>query len=311
MAVRLPILLLVAAACFAVSSARVFPAEPLSVVLDAYGNPVLFLREKRAPLRAPVQIPQRAMMFTGYYRPTRRSNDGDQATGVFAQGNSVSGGSYLGGARAPHLINGPQPIEEPELSSAQAEAAPQPEDGQRGSWAEEQEDRINYGQEEGHPHETPAADPEPVSNYDVDAPAAPTEDEGDRSPVPEEPTVLTKPPPAKNGKKVPGFVAPPDDDEEEDEPEEDQESYVPLRPAKGNRRQNGYTPSHNNFFPMMFSFPGLSRRASGSSGLPSGVVTAIANSYSTGKGGVASSVATAYGGTPTGKKARRVPVAED
>lgn len=95
-------------------------------MLDAYGNPIVFLREKRAPLRQ--VMPHRAMMFTGYYRPARRSDDGDQATGVFAQGNSVSGGSYFGGVPQTHLKNGPEPIDEPEISSAQAEAAPEPED---------------------------------------------------------------------------------------------------------------------------------------------------------------------------------------
>lgn len=97
-------------------------------------------------------------------------------------------------------------------------------------------------------------------------------------------------------KKVPVQVE--DDEDEDDVDDEDEDPVVPFVPFKGNRRRQGY-PNLNNFFPMVFSFPGSSTRA-GSSGSPPGAVTAIANSYSTGKGGVASSVATAYGGSPNG-----------
>jgi len=72
---------------------------------------------------------------------------------------------------------------------------------------------------------------------------------------------------------------------------------VAIVSFKGNRRRQGY-PHLNNFFPMVFSFPRLATRAGSSGSLP-GAITAIANSYSTGKGGVASSVATAYGGSPS------------
>lgn len=153
-------------------------------------------------------------------------------------------------------------------------------------------------------HETPISNPESVS-YEIDAPAsvavgenpeAPATEEAAQLPDPEAPSVLIKPPPVKKGKKTP---VPVDDDEDDEDEDEDETPYVPFLPGKGNRRQGGYVPNLNNLFPMMFSFPGLSRQA-GSSGTPPGVVTAIANSYSTGKGGVASSVATAYGGSPTG-----------
>lgn len=88
------------------------------------------------------------------------------------------------------------------------------------------------------------------------------------------------------------------DEDEEDENDEDDEPIVPFVPFKGNRRRQGY-PHLNNLFPMVFNFPRLATRAGSSGSLP-GAITAIANSYSTGKGGVASSVATAYGGSPTG-----------
>lgn len=87
-----------------------------------------------------------------------------------------------------------------------------------------------------------------------------------------------------------------DEDEDEEDYDDDQPA-VPFVPFKGNRRRQKF-PHLNNFFPMVFSFPRVATRA-GSSGSP-GTITAIANSYSTGKGGVASSVATAYGGSPVG-----------
>lgn len=89
-----------------------------------------------------------------------------------------------------------------------------------------------------------------------------------------------------------------EDDEEEVYDEEDDEPVVPFVPFKGNKRRQGY-PNLNNFFPMVFSFPRLPTRA-GSSGSFPDAITAIANSYSTAKGGIASSVATAYGGSPSG-----------
>ncbi|KAL2738118.1 protein suex-1-like [Vespula maculifrons] len=61
-------------------------------------------------------------------------------------------------------------------------------------------------------------------------------------------------------------------------------------PNSGNRRRQGY--SHlNNFFPSTSTHVG-------SSGSPPGVVIIIANDYSTGKDGVASSVATIYSRLP-------------
>lgn len=87
-----------------------------------------------------------------------------------------------------------------------------------------------------------------------------------------------------------------DDDDESEMDEEDDEAIVPFVSFKGDKRRY---PHLNNFFPMIFSFPRLAARAGSSESLP-GAITAIANSYSTGKGGVASSVATAYGGSPIG-----------
>lgn len=87
-----------------------------------------------------------------------------------------------------------------------------------------------------------------------------------------------------------------EEEEEEEEDNDDSESspFVPFRTSP-KRRNN--MPNLNNFFPMVFRFPKSYGRNDGKKGGSSPrMITAIANSYSTGKGGVASSVATAYGG---------------
>lgn len=112
---------------------------------------------------------------------------------------------------------------------------------------------------------------------------------------------VTRPKVQRNKKthKTPVTVdADSDDDEDETDEENDDEPIVPFVPFKSNKRRQGY-PNLNNFFPMIFTLPRVATRA-GSADSPPGIITAIANSYSTGKGGVASSVATAYGGSPTG-----------
>ncbi|XP_015436350.1 PREDICTED: chromodomain-helicase-DNA-binding protein 1 [Dufourea novaeangliae] len=329
----------------AVTESRAIPAEPVSVMLDPYGNPIVFLREKRTAVRP---YPQRAMMFTGYYRPVRRSSHGGgQATGVFAQGNAVSGEAFFGGMQTPpHLNNGPEPIEQSEISSAEAQAAPAPED----SYNEDDRTGVQpaggYQPEEHHPQQGhyPQDGPHnPQNEYPAEgeqdhrkqsgfppqeqpeseqSPSAFTTEAASVSPT-EEPVYPTteaaaKRPKVNRGKKTkkPPVVVHDNDDEDDDDDDDDdeeddatdEEPSVPFVPFKGNRRRQNY-PNLNNYFPMVFSFPGGSTR-SGSSGSPPGAVTAIANSYSTGKGGVASSVATAYGGSPNGKK-RRTPTTDE
>lgn len=87
-------------------------------------------------------------MFTGYYRPVRRTSNGGQATGVFAQGNAVTGGAFFGGMHTPRLQGGPQPIDEPEVSSASAQAAPAPEEAYN-----EEKDEHHAHRQEHHRHQ--------------------------------------------------------------------------------------------------------------------------------------------------------------
>lgn len=136
-------------------------------------------------------------------------------------------------------------------------------------------------------------EPQPAAFTTEAAPATPAEE-----PVYPSTEATANRPKVHQGKKNRKPPVAVDDDEEEDE--DDDELSVPFVPFKGNRRRQNY-PNLNNFFPMMFSFHGANTRSGTSgSGSPPGAITAIANSYSTAKGGVASSVATAYGGSPNG-----------
>ncbi|XP_014484200.1 PREDICTED: AT-rich interactive domain-containing protein 1B-like [Dinoponera quadriceps] len=318
MAGWLSFVLVAIALTIAIAESRVIPAEPVSVMLDAYGNPIMVLREKRTVVHP---YPQRAMMFTGYYRPVRRSNNGGQATGVFAQGNAVSGEAFFSGM--PHLGGGPEPIEE--VSSAEAQAAPASEEAYNEEEERQQQPphrEHHHHQQEEHHHEHHRHEEEEQPHRDEHHHRHQQDSQEHHEPeqVPltteiaqptEEPIaastevseVSVKRPKAHNKKtqKTPVIVDDDNDDEDEAD-EEDDEPVAPFVPFKGNRRRQGY-PNLNNYFPMVFSFPRAATR-SGSAGSPPGTITAIANSYSTGKGGVASSVATAYGGSPTGKKRR-------
>lgn len=109
------------------------------------GAPLLMLHLKRQQM--PLYSP-RSMMFTGYYRPTRIDNG--PLSGVFAQGNAVSGGSYLGGSNPNYLQSGPDPVNEPEVTSSDAEAAPASDDGQiySDNGTDEQDQVQPQGQDE-------------------------------------------------------------------------------------------------------------------------------------------------------------------
>ncbi|KAL0124692.1 hypothetical protein PUN28_006502 [Cardiocondyla obscurior] len=325
MAGYISFILIAIASTAAMAEPRVIPAEPISVTMDAYGNPVMFLREKRTVLRP---YPHRTMMFTGYYRPIRRTNNG-QATGVFAQGNSVSGEAFFGGV--PHLKNGPEPVEEPEVSSAEAQAAPTSAEEQEREYHQHdyhqhrnevhrheeeqhhyQDENEQFHHDEPHYHYHHQGSLTPQGHHESEHIPLTTEiAQPAEKPIAATEVSVTRPKVhhTKKTHKTPATTNTDYDDDDEDETdEEDDEPAAPFVPFKSNRRRQKY-PHLNNFFPMVFSFPRLATRAGSSGSLP-GTITAIANSYSTGKGGVASSVATAYGGSPTGKKRRIQPYKE-
>ncbi|XP_029167974.1 sarcoplasmic reticulum histidine-rich calcium-binding protein-like [Nylanderia fulva] len=304
-------ILVAIASMIAIAESRVVPTnnKPTSVMLDPNGSPIIFLREKRTVARP---YPHRAMMFTGYYRPIRRTGNSGQATGLFAQGNAVSGEAFFGGMHAPHLKDGPEPIEEPEVSSAHAHAAPTADEERHHNYHHQNE---VHRHEEDQYHEHHHHEDEKHHHHHQDSSTSQEHHEQEEIPTteiaqtPEEPITTTEVSvtrPKWHHTKKPHKTPVDDEDEDEDEEDEDDDQPpVPFVPFKGNRRRQKI-PHLNNFFPMIFSFPRLATRA-GSSGSVPGTITAIANSYSTGKGGVASSVATAYGGSSAGKKRRQQP----
>lgn len=104
-----------------------------------------------------------------------------------------------------------------------------------------------------------------------------------------------KKPQGSKTKKTSVHVESDDDEDSVESEDDDEEDSKPFVPFKSNKR--GEMPNNlNNFFPMIFSFPKSGARG----GSSPGTITAIANSFSTGKSGIASSVATAYGGSPNG-----------
>ncbi|XP_051166159.1 zinc finger homeobox protein 4-like [Leptopilina boulardi] len=257
---------------------------PEPAIMDPYGNPLMFMREKRTSISA---YPHRTMMFTGYYRPIRRSN-GDQATAVFAQGNSIKAGTYLKGDFQPNYLKpGPEPINETEQSNTNGEPVSQ---------LDENLSLLNHQDQETR---NPFQD-EPQLNTESYRETTISTEETSHTEVP------LKKNDTKKGKKIIRPVKEEDEEEYEDDDDDDLEETIPFVPMKGKRRYPFL--NRHIFFPMMFGYP-LGATRSDSSG-SSGSVTAIANSYSTGKGGVANSVATAYGGSPQ-KKSRHPPTAED
>ncbi|XP_011304032.1 uncharacterized protein [Fopius arisanus] len=226
----------------AITEARSLAKAPVSIVLGPNAREMLMMRSKRHP----VPYPQRALMISGYYRPTRS----DPLTGVFAQ----------------------EPADD--VTSAAAEAAPDGGDGNEENYSDDRTD------------EQPQDDIQP---YGTDAPGSDKSITGENNPA-KRPVKANKA--TKKNKKTTA-----DESEEEVEEESDEEELYD--------KKRGRLPNFNNFFPMVFRFPNsYGHRGSESEGSPPGMITAIANSYSTGKGGIASSIATAYGGTPNGKKKR-------
>jgi hypothetical protein len=85
-----------------------------------------------------------------------------------------------------------------------------------------------------------------------------------------------------------------------DNSEEEEEDDEPLFFIRGKGKGRGQGPYYNSYFPIVFgAYPGFGagrgRNWENGDGNNPGVATAIANSFSTGRGAVATSHATAYG----------------
>lgn len=161
--------------------------------------------------------------------------------------------------------------------------------------AEQDPEQLDAPLEQGQFDELPAQQPEQIPLSDAAEPADPNEPTsdyvGEAELAPIKPARTPKQKPAKKVQKQ----------ESEESDVADEEEAVPT---KGRR-------PYNSFFPIVFSgYPGGAAR-SGAAGGGAGGVTAIANSYSTGKGGVATSHATAYGSGAAPKSRKRVVPADD
>ncbi|XP_057331447.1 NSFL1 cofactor p47 homolog isoform X3 [Microplitis mediator] len=266
--------------------------------VSPYGR-LLLMRDRRNPVG--VYTPPRAMMLTGFYRPVRHST-GSQATGVFAQGNAVSGGAYLAGTHNPNYQRRDlEPLDQTRVSSAEAEAALEPQ----GAPVYGNEEDVSYplSQDEPELQENDQPDTQLNNNESERSPEVPLQEEEEEEEEAQKPgKTLVKKPQGTKTKKTSVHVESDDDDDSDEIEEDDEEDSKPFVPFKSNKR--GDMPNNlNNFFPMIFSFPKSGARG----GSSPGTITAIANSFSTGKSGIASSVATAYGGSPNGKKKRNQP----
>ncbi|CAH0558149.1 unnamed protein product [Brassicogethes aeneus] len=126
--------------------------------------------------------------------------------------------------------------------------------------------------------ETPSATPEP----------AVIQEESSASQEEEEEVTTVKPKKTLRRKQKPKTKVLVDDSQNEEEEEE--EGAWPFQFGRG-------APSYNAFFPITFAANRNRGRQGfdGEDGYPTGSATAIANAFSTGKGGVASSHATAFG----------------
>ncbi|XP_065159649.1 uncharacterized protein [Atheta coriaria] len=120
--------------------------------------------------------------------------------------------------------------------------------------------------------------------------AGPNEQE---APIEEEIEVQTttkRPSKVKKNKRKPTTTVKPVEEVDHSEEDEEEDQETPFRGSNNaNRPGNPGNQAGNTFFPVIF---GKSQNGGGG---PPGAAIAIANAFSTGKGGVASSHATAYG----------------
>ncbi|XP_044741062.1 uncharacterized protein LOC123302265 [Chrysoperla carnea] len=238
----------------------------------------------------PRASPQSTMVFHGYYaRPVIRTRQGlplpDGAMTAFAAGETVQTGSaYLP----------PNPEYIPDCRAVNCQET---QDSQRVAPIS-----IDGNQQPSNELQPPENEPESVEQQEPEQNQIPIDSDvpvtdSDEPVLISSTTVKSVPKKAKKPNQPRREELPAPDDEEDDE----DDGYNPF--IGGGRRN---FPVYNSFFPMMFGggggYGGVSggsrkkgSQSDGSSSYPSGA-TAIANSFSTGKGGVATSHATAYGG---------------
>lgn len=222
----------------------------------------------------------------GYGRPfVSRNYEPHTAMSAFAAGNTVSAGSFYGAQQQPPAAPTPDCSQ---CNSVVPPAAPEvpPSEAPAAAAAPAPEDRP----EEAVPEETPVVDEQPEEQLPNDEPV----------PVSTEAPVVTKDEPknkdtprGKVPSSKPGKRRPPVQEEEEEDDEDSDEEESPLPGLLPGGKKKGQGNFYNSYFPIFFG--GYPSGRSGADGNP-GAATAIANSFSKGKGAVATSHATAYGG---------------
>lgn len=233
-------------------------------------------RLRRAPAAAAAR--QRTMLVSGFYRPRlfaqrRQGYEPETAMSAFATGENVAAGSFLGSKLGPCANCAEQDPEQQDTPLEQ---------GQFDELPAQQPEQIPLSDAVDPAEPADAVEPadEPISDYVGEAELAPIK-------------------PARTPKQKPSKKVQKQESEESDVADEEEAAQV-----------TGRRP-YASYFPIVFSgYPGGAAR-SGASGGGHGGVTAIANSYSTGKGGVATSHATAYGSGAAPKSRKRVVPADD
>ncbi|XP_044013023.1 uncharacterized protein LOC122855598 isoform X2 [Aphidius gifuensis] len=244
--------------------------EPLTMVMGPNGVPIMISMQN---MKQP-SYGQRAMIFTGYYQPKKNSNQRVPFDSNLVNSDNDSLANVNPG---PENVN--DQFDKPEASSSvdpmiQEETTIQstPDDLLLTT-------QIPLVQRE----KSPAINPEGKSRKSSNG----------------KKTVVVKEEETDQDNEE-------ENEEEDDEDDDDEDDELsPIVPFKGpSKRRNNNLPNLNNIFPMIFRFPKSYGKNSHGESLPE-LITAIANSYSTGKGGVASSVATAYGGPSNGSKKKQ------
>nr|CAD7260909.1 unnamed protein product [Timema shepardi] len=269
------------------------------------GKPVIIseVRQKRTT------NPARAIMYSGYfgspqgyhYNPPYQGNtyDPQGAMASFAEGNTVSARSYYGNEYQPSNTY-------PHCGNC---GYPQPSNGQGYPNAAPENtgevlppgDVISTQQ----PEEQSKEKPKPTVTDTPDVQVAKRNEQPEienEAHIPTEPDIKpsngnnkTIDIPDSHKSKTPRLV--PNSPKEEDDDDQDYEEETNNGPSSFPGKNVGPGKNYNSYFPVYFGLPGYGSRSQGEGGpLNPGVATAIANSFSNGRGAVATSHATAYGG---------------
>ncbi|XP_063219668.1 uncharacterized protein LOC134529467 [Bacillus rossius redtenbacheri] len=305
------ILLLV---CVGSSLSAVLPVQDPQMLYLAGVYPSASLRLRRAA------SPTRAIMYTGYFSAPRgyhynpnfqpRTYEPQGAMTAFAAGNTVATRHYYGNEYQPTNVQPncgtclPNSQDVPQAQPDSTGVTLPPLDVATPPQPQPQlpvtilSDAAATELPADTPEETPESAPLPPAEAPApdapqlpEAPQAPEKGDDDVSKSAQEPE--------KPGRaKAPKYPTKRPDDEEEYDEEDEQ----PFHPSKGRNPGKHY----NSYFPIYFGLPGYGGRGQGEGGpLNPGVATAIANSYSNGRGAVATSHATAYGGPNFGNGAKK------